>query len=269
MNSSLAPCAYRAPIFRDRFLVLLLLACGACGGSKSQGAAPFIYEEPKSLTGVIYSRDHKTVLFKFSRHLTRSGTRLEVLREYAYPDGKPAAREHVVYQGNDLRSCELEELQTGGYGRATVQPDSNDSAKKVLAFEYSKDAASRATSRRSAEILRGDTLNNDMVGPFLASHWDALVKGEEVKCRFIVLSRRETVGFKFTKESESQLRGKPILVLRTEPISPLIRPLVEPLHFKIEKEGEHRVLEYSGRTTPKIKSGNKWADLEAVTVFDW
>jgi hypothetical protein len=247
--------------------LLLLLASSAFVTGQSVSVSK--YAEPKSLAGTIYSSDHKAVLFKFSRRLTGSGARLEALREYTYSDGKLAAREHVVYNGDDLHSYQLEELQTGGYGRATVKPDPRAPGKKVLEFEYSKDSASRATPRRSAETLRNDTLNNDMVGPFLAAHWDALMKGEEVKCRFIVLSRRETVGFKFTKESESQWQGKPIVILRMEPTSPLIRPLVDALHFKIEKEGAHHVLEYSGRTTPKIKSGNKWEDLDAVTVFDW
>jgi len=229
----------------------------------------FKYEEPKSLTATIYSPDRKTVLFKFSRHLTRSGTKLEAVREYSYPEGKLAARERVAYEGDDLRLCELEELQTGGFGRATIKPDPDVPKKLRLYFEYSKDSTSQANPSRSSESLQKNILNNDMVGPFLASNWDALMKGQEVKCRFIVIPRTETVGFRFVKESESQWQGKSIVTLKMEPTSPVIRALVTPLHFKIEKEGAHRVLEYSGRTTPKIKSGGKWSDLDAVTVFDW
>jgi hypothetical protein len=29
------------------------------------------------------------------------------------------------------------------------------------------------------------------------------------------------------------------------------------------------VLQYVGRTTPKLKEGNKWKELDALTVFDW
>jgi hypothetical protein len=29
------------------------------------------------------------------------------------------------------------------------------------------------------------------------------------------------------------------------------------------------VLQYDGRTTPKLKDGSKWKDLDAATVFDW
>jgi hypothetical protein len=272
-------------IFQRRRLLLLLIACGISTTANSQSPAIFKYEEPKSLTATIYSLDRKTALFKFSRHLTRSGANLEAIREYTYPDGKLAARERVMYNGDDLQSYELDELQTGGYGHATIKPDPSNPARKVLSFEYSEDSVSRGNPKRSSEPLRNDTLNNDMVGPFLASHWDPLLNGQEVKCRMIVVPRRETVGFRFVKESESQWQGGsagrggragraatgpiPIVIIRMEATSPVIRALIDPLHFKIEKQGAHRVLEYSGRTTPKMKSGNKWQDLEAITVFDW
>jgi hypothetical protein len=248
-------------------LLLLALALFIAPDAKSE-TAPFKYEEPKSLTATIYSLDRKTVLFKFSRHLTRSGNKLEAIREYIYPDGKLAARERVVYNSDDLQAYELHELQTGAYGRANVRPDPDNPARKVLSFEASKNPASGAPKQRS-EPLRTDTLTYDMVGPFLVEHWDALMKGEEVKCRMIVAPRAETVGFRAVKESESQWQGKPIVNLRMEPTSPVIRALVDPLHFKVEKQSPHRVFEYTGRTTLKIKSGSKWEDLDALTVFDW
>jgi len=45
--------------------------------------------------------------------------------------------------------------------------------------------------------------------------------------------------------------------------------LVDSLHFIVEKDGIHRVLQYTGRTTPCIQKNGKWEDLDAVTVFDW
>jgi hypothetical protein len=258
-----------ADVFQRKLLLLLPLLCGIAADVRSQSTSLFKYEEPKSLTATIYSLDRKIVLFKFSRRSTRSGNQLEAIREYAYPDGTLAARERVLYNGDDLQSYELQELQTGAYGRAIVTPNTENPAGNVLSFESSKNLASRARPTRRSETLRNDTLNYDMVGQFLAEHWDALMRGEELKCRMIVAPRAETVGFRAIKESETQWQGKPIVILRMEPISPLIRALVDPLHFKVEKDIPHRVLEYSGRTTLKIKSGNKWEDLDAVTVFDW
>jgi hypothetical protein len=54
-----------------------------------------------------------------------------------------------------------------------------------------------------------------------------------------------------------------------EPLSLVIAAFVEPLHFVVEKDPPHRVLEYTGRTTPKLGQPGHWTDFEAVTVFDW
>jgi hypothetical protein len=256
-------------IFQHNPLLLLLLVSVVATDVRSQSTSLSKYEEPKSLTATIYSLDRKTVLFKFSRRSTRSGNQLEAIREYVYPDGKLAARERVRYNGDDMQSYELQELQTGAYGRAIVRPNPDNPGDNLLSFESAKNLAARGSPKRRTETLRNDTLNYDMVGTFLVEHWDALMKGEEIKCRMIVAPRAETVGFRAVKESETQWQGKPIVILRMEATSPVIRALVDPLHFKVEKDSPHRVLEYSGRTTLKFKSGNKWEDLDAVTIFDW
>ena len=54
-----------------------------------------------------------------------------------------------------------------------------------------------------------------------------------------------------------------------EPTSLIIARLVDPVFFTLEKNGQHRVLRYTGRVTPKTKVGNKWDDLDATVVFDW
>jgi hypothetical protein len=229
------------------------------------------YEQPRYLTGTIYARDsgRGRPLFTFKRVATRSGSTLNVVREYAYPDGRPAARERVVYNGNNLVGYELEELQIGATGSAKIRHDPGNPAKGSIEFEYTSDVAAGSKPKTRSEPLRENTLLNDMVGPFLTSHWDALLRGDKVKCRYVVVPRRETVGFTFTRESESTFQGRPVVILRMEPGSRFVAALVEPLFFTVEKEQPHRVLQYVGRTTPKIESGGKWKDLDAVTVFDW
>ena len=229
------------------------------------------YEEPKLLTGTIYAKDsgRQQMLFKFKRVATRSGSRVNVLREYTYPDGKPAARERVVYDGDDLVSYALDELQIGAAGTVKVRRDPGNPARSALLFEYTKDLASGGKPKTSTEALRNDTLTSDMVAPFLRSHWAELSNGEKVKCRYVVVPRRETVGFTFVKESETTSQGGAVVIIRMEPTSPIIARLVDPVFFTLEKDGQHRVLHYVGRVTPKAKAGNKWDDLDATVVFEW
>ena len=228
------------------------------------------YEEPRLLTGRIYAKgsDRRNVLFKFSRQATRSGDNLQVLREYTHPDGRVAARERIYYAGDHLVSYELEELQIGARGRAEIRRDPRPSTGRIW-FEYSDEPLTLAKPKTDSEQLHGEVLVNDMIGPFLVSHWEELISGKNVKCRYIVVPRRETVGFTFRKQSEEMHEGRSVVILKMEATSPLIAVLVEPLFFTIEKNAPHHVLEYDGRTTPKIKSGSKWKDLDAVTVFDW
>lgn len=219
------------------------------------------YLEPEALTGTVYADTTFTrVLFTFRRTATRSGSTVHVLREFDLPDGRVAARERVIYQGTQLKSFSLEDLQIGSRGSAVVQQGARE-----MNFQY----AVGATRRDGNEKFMDRILVNDMVGPYIAAHWDALAGGSVLKCRFVSIPRAETVGFKFFKESEATWRGKPVMIVKAEPTSILIAHLVAPLHFIVDKAGRHHVLEYTGRTTPKFRKNGKWEDLDAATVIDW
>jgi hypothetical protein len=226
------------------------------------------YEHPTNITATIYAIDseRKVPLFTFIRQANRIGDRLKVLREYKYPDGRLAARETAVYQGDTLLSWKLDELQIHARGSAVLQ---QAPAGGRLLFEYDKNIDDKSAPKRRSEDVRQNTLACDMVGPFLLDHWDALMRGDEVKCRYLVVPRTETVGFTFEKLEERKREGKDVVIIKMSASSPIIAALVDPLYFTIEKGGQHRVLEYRGRTAPRLKSGSKWKELDAVTVFDW
>ncbi len=250
-------------------LSCILLTVVLCDGQIARAETPRPYEEPTLLAGTIYDSTSSTerILYRFKRTSTRSEDTVTAVREFSYPDSKLAARERVVYRGDQLESFELEELQNNARGTAKVQrtPDNEPS----IAFEYQPDLDSPKKVKRNTEPLRPDTMTSDMIAPFLRTHWDALMKGESVRCRYIVVPRAETIAFKFIKQPESSWHGKPVVVVKMAPVSLVIAALVDPLYFTMEKDGTHRVLQYVGRTTPKRKSGNEWKDLDAVTVFDW
>ena len=230
-----------------------------------------MYAGPPLLTGTIYAKDTnpRQPLFKFKRVATSSGDNVNVLRTFTDLEGEPAARELVAYKGDHLVSYQLEELQIGAAGSARLQREPGNSVKGAIAFEYTKDLHGSGKTRASNESLRPDTLVGDMVGEFLSSHWNDLARGDKVRCRYIVVPRRETVGFTFVKHSETTAGGRPVLIVRMEATSPIIATLVDPLYFTIEKDSPHRVAQYVGRVTPKLKRGDKWDDLDGIFVFDW
>jgi len=217
------------------------------------------------LTGTIYEAgsDLKKVLFKYRRVASPAGSLLRVVQEYFYPDGKPAAREIIFYKNGELVSFELEELQTGARGKASIEPRGRADR---LVLRY---VTADGDEKEDDEAVRGNTIVNDMIPAFLQRNWNELMRGKTISSRFIAISRAETVGFEFEKLRETVWNGKSAVVVRMKPSSFIIAALVDPLFFTVEAGGEHRVLSYAGRTTPKVKKGGKWKDLEAVTVFDF
>jgi hypothetical protein len=260
-----------------------MLFCGLAAGplpgaengkSVSEGLAqspgPHLrYEEPRFLAAVINRQGAagSNLLFKFQREAVRTGEKLDVRRDYIYPEGKLAARERAVYEGNDLVFYELQESQIGARGSARIRRVPGNPVKGSIEFEYSK--APGTAPKSNTEALADNTLIGDMVAPFLVAHWTELRRGEKVKCRYIVVPRRETVGFTFVEDSAATGQNQDVVIIRMEATSPFVAALVDPVFFTIEKAPPHHILQYAGRTVPKIQAGGKWRDLDAVTVFDW
>jgi hypothetical protein len=259
------------PIFAS--LCLLSAAACVCATPPSSNSPPRAvdYEQPKLLAGNIFALqpDGRKLLFKSKRTTARSGAVVTVTIEYTYPDGTPAARSRIVYEAGRLQAYELDELQTGDHGRAVFALDPENAGRRRILFDYAKTHNGETRKSNATESLQKDTLVDDMIPDFIVDHWDALMSGAAVKFRFIALSRKETVGFELVKESETTRGSEAMVRVKMEPTSLIIAHLVDPLFFVVEKNGSHRVREYIGRTTPMVKNGAKWKDLDGDTVFDW
>jgi hypothetical protein len=255
-------------------LLLAVLARFAAAGAVGGSAKPQIaidYEEPKLLVGNIFplGPDPKKLLFKSQRTSAREGSTVKVVCEYTSPDSSVAARDRITYAADKLLSFASDEFQTGEKGSAVLRPDPSHPGQRTIFFEYTPSPG--AAPKKSNENERADveTLVDDMIPGFIFAHWNDLAAGAPAKFRYIVLSRAETVGFRLVKESETTRQGKSVLRIKMEPTSFIIAQLVDPLYFIVEKDAPHRILQYLGRTTPVLKSGNKWKELDADTVFEW
>jgi hypothetical protein len=230
------------------------------------GAEPD-YEQPKRLPGTVYARGTSNVLFRTVRTATRDGNTVRVLCVYNYPDGKLAARERITFIDGKLAFFQLDDLQADAQG--TTRVSSAPNGKQKLEFDYTTVSGGRAKKKTDTETTDGEVLVGDMIPYFLVAHWNELMRGQPASFRFIASDRLETVGFKLVKEGDVNWRGKSAVRLRMEPTSVIIRQLVDPLFFIVEKDGAHRVLMYDGRVTPRVRDGNSWKDLDAITIYDW
>jgi len=225
------------------------------------------YLEPKLLTGSIYDKPDGRLLFTFRRTAAQTGDVVSVLREFRNADGSPAAEERVLYEGGRLVRFELNERQIGASGSARVE--AVDSGRQRIDFLYTAGSASAAKTRRSGETIREEPLISDMLPGFLVGHWDELNRGDTLKFRYVVVPRLETIGFKLRRESAGEFHGKKVLRIKMEPASRLIAQFLAPLSFTVEIDSPHRILQYWGRTTPKVRKGRAWQDFDALTVFHW
>jgi hypothetical protein len=247
------------------------VAFAAAAPNAANSSAAIDYEEPKLLVGNIFPMgpEPKTVLFKSERTSERAGATVKVVCKYTAADGSPAARDQISYGAGKLLSFATDEYQKGQKGSAHIRPDPSHPGQRTIFFEFT--ASPGADPKKSTENERTDmeTLIDDMIPGFIVTHWKELASGAPAKFRYIVPSRCETVGFRLVKESETTRNGKPVLRIKMEPTSFIIAQLVDPLYFVVEKDGAHRILQYLGRTTPVLKNGSKWKDLDADTVFEW
>jgi hypothetical protein len=139
-------------------------------------------------------------------------------------------------------SYPLDELQSGVVGSAVLRADPKTGQEKFF-FEYTQREEGRVKKKTGSEPITKDTLVGDMVAPYIAAHWDALMKGAAVNFRMIALSRAETVGFQLVKGSETTRDGTPLVTIKMEPTSWIIARLVDPLFFISEKTGAHHILQ--------------------------
>lgn len=227
------------------------------------------YAEPPLLTGTIVARGSTNVLYHFRRTTIRNNNTVQALRVFTYPDGKLAARERATYVNGKLSAFQVDELQISAQGNARLEPDLKNPAKTRIHFDYTVGNGAAAKKKTDSGSAEGDVLVGDMIPYFIVRHWAELMRGNAAKFRFVVPARLETVGFKLVKDSEVTWRGQPCVKLRMEPTSVIIAQIVDPLFFIVEKNAPHRILEYDGRSTPKIQRGNAWKDLDAVNLYDW
>lgn len=218
------------------------------------------YFEPKLLSGSIYDKPAGRLLFTFRRTATQTGDVIRVLREFRAPDGSLVAQERVVYERGRLVRFELDESQINASGHARIDP-------QQINFEYT--AGPAAKRKRKLETIREAVLISDMLPAFVANHWDDLQRGAVVKFRYLVVPRLETIAFKLTRQVVADLHGKKVVQIKMEPANWIIAQVLDPLLFTVEAEPPHRILQYWGRTTPKIRTGQTWHDLDALTVFNW
>ena len=253
------------------WLLSLLLAGESLLAAPATNQVPAVlnYAHPKLLTATIYQigSHHQKVLFRFRRSATQSGDIIQVDRTFELPDGTPAAVEHIVYKSGKLAAYNMNDLQAGLWGSISVLNDPAHPDRKKLVISHGSDESAKSASH--TQTLAPNTLIDDTVYPFILAHWRQLENGATEKFQFVSLGWDRTFGFEVFKTGTAKLDGQAVVRLKMQPSNFFIARMVKPIRFSIEQRAPHRLLEYIGRTTPRVKRGGSWKYLNADTVFHW
>ena len=103
----------------------------------------------------------------------------------------------------------------------------------------------------------------------MIDHWEELVSGKTIRFHFVSLDWKRTFVFDLAKTGEADENGVPVVRLTMKPASMFISAFVRPIVFTAEAKTPHLILSYIGRTTPRVKKGNSWKELDAETVFHY
>jgi hypothetical protein len=213
----------------------------------------------------LLDKKSESLLYRFTRVEPGVGfepTELKkIVRTFTDPSGQIVAAEEVFYQSERLTKIVLDHKQLNESGELEVKDDK-------LIFKYTRGGKQKVSEEKYDPTLTAV----DQIYPTILKNWKELLQGKTIPIRLPVLDRRETVGFKFFKEKDAQLKGKDVIVIKMKPSSFFIAAIVDPILFYFDKteikSTNPKLIQVVGRTVPKIKEGSSWRDLDAILRFE-
>ena len=165
----------------------------------------------------------------------------------------------VVVQGaNHTASYELTRVdlihgQTGVSGSVEVTGNQ-------LTFTLVEDGKSSVTTEQvSAPVVSGPT----MFG-YIVTHWNELMRGESLPIRFVIIERKETIGFKLARVDAPVGRT----AIRMTPSNWLMKLAVPSTSFEFDT-ATRKVLEYTGRVPPMEVVNGALKTLDARVTYEF
>lgn len=239
-------------------LTVLALLLSLSAGSKAHAA------DHEVRGRVFYDKlNHRDPSFYFHSTSTEKDGKKTVTAVYSDKEGKELVREESYFEGDQLIRSVYRQNQVNEQGEVAMKD-----GKAHFTF----------TDHGGTETDSEDIVPNMILGGMIATHvnkhWDELLKGESVKVRYMAIERLETVGFKFFKDKERVLNGRPVVDLLMKPSSFIIAAVVDPIRISFSKDEPHIVLEVTGRTPirwPRIQppqSRKDWKAIDARIEFD-
>lgn len=204
--------------------------------------------ETRRFRATAYRRRRDEVLFTESHEQIWEDGRpksTEVL--YHLPDGEVFARKVVTY-GDDpcTPTFELEDFRDGYKEGAAPAGEGVEL--------FCRRRTGEPVEHRRLELPTGAVVDEGSHHAIL-EHWEELVAGESVELDIAVPYRRELFAFRLSPERAEPVAGRPVLGLRLEVASRMLRFLVDPVHLVYDRE-TRRLLTFEGITAINDDEGH-------------
>ncbi len=200
----------------------------------------------------LYDVDGKEKLLSFE------AIRIENKDSYTYESkfkdaktGELVAHEKAEILKGDLVRYEVQRVGTKESGVVEVKDGK-------IRFTY-EEAGKKSENK---EDHKEPTIISASLVPFITGNIDGLLAKKEVKFRYAVWYRKETMGFECTLDKVENNQ----VVIKMNPTNLLYKSLAKPLYFTFDKTSK-KLLTLKGRTLPKLKVGSAWKDLDVLAIY--
>jgi hypothetical protein len=194
------------------------------------------------IKGKIFTMDHpETEAFRYENTRTQEGSTLFSRTIYTDLAGKHLVDEETIYDSGKFSKYTYTQLQTGDSGFIEVKDG------KVF-FSFSDPEKTKADDKS----YNADMITADMLQDKIHQNWDLLMKGDDLKTRFLVLEVQDDFGFKIFKDGETNFNGRPAVSLTMKASGFFVALAAPSFHFIVEKEAPHRLLRMEGRLPVRI-----------------
>ncbi len=219
-------------------------------------------------TAKILDPKTKAVLFTMEHSLkpnlpADTGGEIVSHLEIKDPEGQLVFTDQTVLQGLELLKSEIQSQQLGVKARVEVKKTSTPQVREISFWK--KDLVSGKEEIASEKTKEDIVIQSNFV-KYVGAHWPQIQNGKEISFRFVSWERMESIGFKVKLDKKVDEKGLKTVVLLMKPTYAVIRMLVDPLKLTFSEDGR-KLLQSLGRVTPKIKSGSRWKDLDALAVY--
>ncbi|CAN5526171.1 hypothetical protein BH10BDE1_BH10BDE1_15070 [soil metagenome] len=223
-------------------------------------AAPSQAAPTPHFTAKIYDlKDHTKLMFDYKSDVEVVGDTTTFVNTVFDLNGETLVIEKTVMKddGETLVSFEQDQKQLKTQGKVELRDGKAE-------FTFTRDGKTKTDDEKAG----ADFIVTATLVAYVQGHWDAVIKGDTVKARLAVLDRMETVGFQFRKDSERQVDGVPVVILKMKPSSLVISALVDPLFFTFTADGK-QLMDLSGRANVKVLVDGKLKDFDGYTVYTY